>query len=68
MTTVRNGGVSFWWHQVGLPSPTDRLEGDATCSACTRSTASTGPPIVREDARLVRTSRVARVANRLAGR
>jgi glycine/D-amino acid oxidase-like deaminating enzyme len=28
---VRNGGVSFWWQQVGLPVPTDRLEGDATC-------------------------------------
>ncbi len=28
---VRNGGVSFWWQQVGLPSPTDRLEGDVTC-------------------------------------
>ncbi len=28
---VRNGGVSFWWQQVGLPSPTDRLAGDAAC-------------------------------------
>jgi len=28
---VRNGGVSFWWQQVGLPVPTDRLEGDASC-------------------------------------
>lgn len=28
---MRNGGVSFWWQQVGLPSPTDRLDGDATC-------------------------------------
>ena len=28
---VRNGGVSFWWQQVGLPSPTDRLDGDVTC-------------------------------------
>ena len=28
---MRNGGVSFWWHQVGLPVPTDRLEGDARC-------------------------------------
>ncbi|MDR7251720.1 glycine/D-amino acid oxidase-like deaminating enzyme [Nocardioides sp. BE266] len=28
---MRNGGVSFWWQQVGLPSPTDRLAGDATC-------------------------------------
>lgn len=28
---VRNGGVSFWWQQVGLPTPTDRLEGDDTC-------------------------------------
>jgi glycine/D-amino acid oxidase-like deaminating enzyme len=28
---VRNGGVSFWWQQVGLPSPTDRLERDDTC-------------------------------------
>ena len=28
---MRNGGVSFWWQQVGLPVPTDRLDGDATC-------------------------------------
>ncbi|GAB3018986.1 FAD-dependent oxidoreductase [Nocardioides flavus (ex Wang et al. 2016)] len=28
---MRNGGVSFWWQQVGLPSPGDRLDGDATC-------------------------------------
>jgi glycine/D-amino acid oxidase-like deaminating enzyme len=28
---VRNGGVSFWWQQVGLPSPTDRLAGDTAC-------------------------------------
>ncbi|CUR61083.1 FAD dependent oxidoreductase [metagenome] len=28
---MRNGGVSFWWQQVGLPSPADRLDGDATC-------------------------------------
>ncbi len=28
---VHNGGVSFWWQQVGLPTPTDRLDGDVTC-------------------------------------
>ncbi|MBC2934809.1 FAD-binding oxidoreductase [Nocardioides sp. zg-1228] len=28
---MRNGGVSFWWQQVGLPSPTDHLAGDASC-------------------------------------
>jgi glycine/D-amino acid oxidase-like deaminating enzyme len=28
---VRNGGVSFWWQQVGLPSPGDRLTGDTAC-------------------------------------
>lgn len=28
---VRNGGVSFWWQQVGLPTPSDRLDGDVTC-------------------------------------
>ncbi|RYB93294.1 FAD-dependent oxidoreductase [Nocardioides oleivorans] len=28
---VLNGGVSFWWQQVGLPSPTDRLQGDTGC-------------------------------------
>ena len=28
---MRNGGVSFWWQQVGLPTPTDRLDGDVTC-------------------------------------
>ena len=28
---MRNGGVSFWWQQVGLPVPADRLGGDVTC-------------------------------------
>ena len=28
---MHNGGVSFWWQQVGLPTPGDRLTGDATC-------------------------------------
>ncbi len=28
---VHNGGVSFWWQQVGRPTPTDRLDGDVTC-------------------------------------
>ena len=28
---MRNGGVSLWWQQVGLPSPTDRLQGDTSC-------------------------------------
>ena len=28
---MRNGGVSFWWQQVGLPTPSDRLRGDASC-------------------------------------
>ena len=28
---MRNGGVSFWWQQLGLPSPSDRLSGDAAC-------------------------------------
>lgn len=28
---MRNGGVSFWWQQVGLPSPADRLGGDDAC-------------------------------------
>ncbi len=28
---VRNGGVSFWWQQLGLPTPSDRLSGDVTC-------------------------------------
>ncbi|MDZ5662920.1 FAD-binding oxidoreductase [Nocardioides sp. S-58] len=28
---MRNGGVSFWWQQVGLPTPTDLLDGDVTC-------------------------------------
>ena len=28
---MRNGGVSFWWQQVGLPAPTDHLDGDVTC-------------------------------------
>ncbi|PKH43580.1 Glycine/D-amino acid oxidase [Nocardioides alpinus] len=28
---MHNGGVSFWWQQVGVPTPTDRLVGDARC-------------------------------------
>ncbi len=28
---MRNGGVSFWWQQLGVPSPADVLAGDATC-------------------------------------
>ncbi len=28
---MRNGGVSFWWQQLGLPTPSDRLGSDATC-------------------------------------
>lgn len=28
---MHNGGVSFWWQQVGLPTPTDRLDGDVAC-------------------------------------
>ena len=28
---VRNGGISFWWQQLGLPTPTDRLSGDVSC-------------------------------------
>jgi glycine/D-amino acid oxidase-like deaminating enzyme len=28
---VHNGGVSFWWQQVGLPVPSDRLRGDVGC-------------------------------------
>ncbi|WP_318152060.1 FAD-binding oxidoreductase [Nocardioides hwasunensis] len=28
---MRNGDVSFWWHQVGRPSPSDVLVGDTSC-------------------------------------
>ncbi|NYE37214.1 glycine/D-amino acid oxidase-like deaminating enzyme [Nocardioides cavernae] len=28
---MHNGGVSFWWQQVGLPSPADPLTGDDVC-------------------------------------
>lgn len=28
---MRNGGVSFWWQQLGLPTPTDQLPGDVSC-------------------------------------
>ncbi|MCW2736565.1 FAD-binding oxidoreductase [Nocardioides sp.] len=28
---MHNGGVSFWWQQLGLPTPTDRLTGDVDC-------------------------------------
>lgn len=29
-----NGEVSFWWHQVGGPSPRDGLDGDLHCDVC----------------------------------
>ena len=28
---VHNGGISFWWQQLGAPTPTDRLTGDVRC-------------------------------------
>lgn len=28
---MRNGGVSFWWQQLGIPSPSDVLAGDTAC-------------------------------------
>lgn len=31
---VPNGGVSFWWSQVGLPEPAAPLRGDAECDVC----------------------------------
>jgi glycine/D-amino acid oxidase-like deaminating enzyme len=29
-----NGGVSFWWRQVGTPAPRATLEGDLACDVC----------------------------------
>ncbi|WP_456696034.1 NAD(P)/FAD-dependent oxidoreductase [Aeromicrobium sp. P5_D10] len=29
-----NGGVSFWWNQVGIPAPRPSLDGDLTCDVC----------------------------------
>jgi glycine/D-amino acid oxidase-like deaminating enzyme len=31
---VINGGVSFWWQQVGVPAPRDALDGDLACDVC----------------------------------
>jgi glycine/D-amino acid oxidase-like deaminating enzyme len=31
---MTNGGVSFWWRQVGRPSPRPALEGDLECDVC----------------------------------
>lgn len=32
--TVRNGDVSFWWQQVGLPDPRPSLPGDTDADVC----------------------------------
>ncbi len=29
-----NGGVSFWWQQLGAPAPRAALEGDIDCDVC----------------------------------
>ena len=34
MTGVRNGDVSFWWQQVGLPDPRPALPGDTDADVC----------------------------------
>jgi glycine/D-amino acid oxidase-like deaminating enzyme len=31
---VINGGVSFWWQQVGPPAPRAALDGDLECDVC----------------------------------
>lgn len=34
MIGVRNGDVSFWWQQVGLPDPRPALPGDTDADVC----------------------------------
>ncbi|MCD9199917.1 NAD(P)/FAD-dependent oxidoreductase [Aeromicrobium wangtongii] len=29
-----NGGVSFWWQQIGVPVPRESLDGDLDCDVC----------------------------------
>lgn len=29
-----NGGVSFWWQQIGVPEPRPSLDGDLDCDVC----------------------------------
>ena len=29
-----NGGVSFWWQQLGRPAPREALDGDLDCDVC----------------------------------
>ncbi|MCW2838947.1 MAG: FAD-dependent oxidoreductase [Aeromicrobium sp.] len=31
---VINGGVSFWWQQIGIPEPRESLDGDLDCDVC----------------------------------
>jgi glycine/D-amino acid oxidase-like deaminating enzyme len=31
---VINGGISFWWQQLGAPAPRESLDGDLTCDVC----------------------------------
>ncbi len=34
MEPVINGGVSFWWQQVGIPERRPALDGDLACDVC----------------------------------
>lgn len=34
LSGVPNGGVSFWYAQTGLPTPGQKLSGDADCDVC----------------------------------
>jgi glycine/D-amino acid oxidase-like deaminating enzyme len=31
---LSNGGVSFWWQQLGIPAPRAPLDGDLDCDVC----------------------------------
>lgn len=42
MSEVRNGDVSFWWHQVGLPDPRPALPGDTDADVCVVGAGYTG--------------------------
>lgn len=42
MSPVRNGDVSFWWQQVGLPDPRPALSGDTVADVCVVGAGYTG--------------------------
>jgi glycine/D-amino acid oxidase-like deaminating enzyme len=64
---VRNGDVSFWWNQLGMPQPRPTLEGDVDVDVCIVGAGFTGLWTAYYLRRLDPSIRVAVVEARFAG-